>query len=168
MKTRILQLCLISILMLYGCEEENSLTDYDSFQGSWKSTFTVIYEPEMIFPEGGNSPDTVNYTARIEFKENDFTLNVNPPVRPYSFRWWGGSRSQWFGEFSLEKDTIFFDVADSSVVHTPYIYVLNLDSLFLSRAYVRAEDDSVLSVTLGGGLPWGFAGMKQNGWFQKQ
>ena len=110
--------------------------------------------------------NTVEYISKIEFHDGLFTITVDPPVHQSSLTWWIDSRSEWFGDYNIEDDTIFFSVADTSLSKSPYRYEMRSDSLYLSMVY-ESTDEGIMLVPLGGGLPWGHAGMIQHGWFEK-
>jgi len=153
-------------LLFQSCEEENLLIENEIQNTSWESNYEVIHKLIIAVPEGSPGFDTIQYTSIIHFYEDQFTVNVAPPVRPSEYIWWTGSRSQWFGDYNIEDDTIFFNVADSSVSNSPYLYEMSIDSLFLSMVY-SSTDEGIMLVPLGGGLPWGHAGMIHHGWFKK-
>ncbi|MBC8147857.1 MAG: hypothetical protein H8E98_07740 [Bacteroidetes bacterium] len=162
MNKLILFVIIIFILSIVGCEDETVPTDHDLIQGNWVSNFEVTYPPEMDL----GSVTIVEYEATLGFQEDSFTINVAPPVMQNPMIWWSEYRSQWFGNYSLNGDTIFFNVTDSSEIRSPYIFKLHNDSLYMAIVY-ESDESGIMLVTLGGGLPWGHAQRMHFGWFYK-
>jgi len=155
---------LILLSFFLGCEDTSQKEELNPLLGSWNSQFEYEYRPDIVI-EGVADTSMIRCTAEIEFLSEVFTINVSPPVP--SQLWWHGARSQWFGDYDIREDTIYFSAADSSTLADPYLFEISGDTLFLSMVYM-SDESGIMLVSVGGGLPWGYAGRIHSGWFLRK
>lgn len=167
------ELLLCALIMLAsGCQHEFPMKTTVSIEGTWQENFEQIYQSQFNDPPFLVIPaDTVSYSSTLRFEDGHYQIFLDPPMEPGMFHGWRGqsTRSNWWGTYSINGDTIKFINPASGRPDQQYIFALWNDSLKLRIApqiTVNASGDSI-GIVPWGGLPWGYAWMKLAGTFHR-